>query len=98
MIFSWLIRRRRAKILVTPFPDNWDPIIRDNVRYACHLTPDQQQKLRRLVQIFGGAGSIQLVLKDLLSFMTRLPQRQIHRNTESNVFSGVASICSVSVR
>lgn len=46
----------------------------------------------------GGAGSIQLVLKDLLSFMTRLPQHQIHRNTESNVFSGVASICSVSVR
>ena len=52
MLFNWLKQRRRAKILATPFPENWDQIIRDNVRHARHLTPDQQQKLRRLVQIF----------------------------------------------
>jgi Mlc titration factor MtfA (ptsG expression regulator) len=52
MVFNWLKQRRRAKILVTPFPENWDQIIRDNVRHARHLTPDQQQKLRHLVRNF----------------------------------------------
>lgn len=41
--------------------------------------------------------STQFVLKNLLT-VKWLFHNQIHRNTESNVFSGVASICSVSVR
>ena len=52
MIFNWLKKRRRAKILATPFPENWDLIIRNNVRHARYLTPPQQNKLRRLVRIF----------------------------------------------
>jgi Mlc titration factor MtfA (ptsG expression regulator) len=52
MIFNWLKQRRRAKILATPFPENWNQTIRDNVRHACLLTSEQQQKLCRLVRIF----------------------------------------------
>lgn len=52
MIFHWLKQRRRARILATPFPEFWNQIIRSNMRNARFLQSDQQQKLRRLVQIF----------------------------------------------
>ena len=52
MIFNWLKQRRRTKILATPFPENWNQFIHENVRHVRHLTLDQQLKLRRMVQIF----------------------------------------------
>ena len=52
MIFHWLKQRRRAKLLANPFPTTWDEIIRTNVVHDRHLTLQQQQKLRQLVQVF----------------------------------------------
>ena len=52
MLFDWFKKHRREKILATPFPEQWNQLIRDNLVHDRHLTSEQQKKLRRLVQIF----------------------------------------------
>ncbi|MEJ7590274.1 MAG: zinc-dependent peptidase [Planctomycetaceae bacterium] len=52
MIFNWFKKRRRARILATPFPDSWNELIHDNLMLDRQLTHDQQQRLRRMVRIF----------------------------------------------
>lgn len=52
MLMKWFKNRRRAKILATPFPDEWNRLIRDGFVHDQHLTAEQRRKLRRLVQIF----------------------------------------------
>ena len=52
MLFSWLKRRRRKKLLAVPFPDEWLRCLDRNVRqYAC-LRADQQDRLRDLLRVF----------------------------------------------
>ncbi len=52
MIFSWLKRRRRGRLLQTPFPSDWLEFLERNVPHYARLTPDEQQKLRRDAQVF----------------------------------------------
>ncbi|GIW83269.1 MAG: hypothetical protein KatS3mg105_5076 [Gemmatales bacterium] len=52
MIFGWLKERRRRRILSSPFPDQWNRLIEQNVAHARQLTDEQRKKLRRLVQVF----------------------------------------------
>lgn len=52
MLFSWLKRRRRRKLLVGPFSEVWLGYLHRNVRqYSC-LRTDQQDRLRDLLRIF----------------------------------------------
>lgn len=52
MIFSWLRRRRRRKLLAVPLPDRWKQIIVENVWQASHLTESQMIQLHDFVRIF----------------------------------------------
>ena len=52
MLLRWLTDRRRARLLETPFPAAWAEILERNVRAYPLLTPDEQQLLRDLVQVF----------------------------------------------
>lgn len=52
MIFSWLKRRRRAQLLSRPFPDGWLAHLEANVAQYRLLSPAEQEKLRRRVQVF----------------------------------------------
>jgi MtfA peptidase len=52
MIFHWIKRRRRKKILAQPFPEEWEPILQRNVRHYGWLDEADRAKLRRAVQIF----------------------------------------------
>lgn len=52
MLFNWFTRRRRRAILARPFPNEWSEIISSNVWHASLLDDQQQEKLRRLVQVF----------------------------------------------
>ncbi|MDO9018454.1 MAG: zinc-dependent peptidase [Deltaproteobacteria bacterium] len=52
MLFSWLSRRRRARILETPFPPEWEAIIRRNVGHWALLDDEERARLRDLVQVF----------------------------------------------
>ena len=52
MLVNWFKKRRRARILATPFPERWNQLIRDNFLHDQHLTSEQQKKLRRLIRIF----------------------------------------------
>jgi MtfA peptidase len=52
MVFSWLKRWRRARITSAPFPAGWLDYLRENVPHYSLLTDEQQQKLRRDLQVF----------------------------------------------
>lgn len=52
MVFNWLNRRRRAKLLMQPFPQSWESIIETNVFHDQQLDDAQRVRLRQLVSIF----------------------------------------------
>jgi Mlc titration factor MtfA (ptsG expression regulator) len=52
MLFSWLRKRRRQKILAEPFPEAWLGILRKNVAHYQHLSEAEQTRLRNDIQIF----------------------------------------------
>jgi MtfA peptidase len=52
MIFSWLTRRRRRRLLAEPFPAAWLSYLGDNVRHYECLEPCQQAIAQKVVQVF----------------------------------------------
>jgi Mlc titration factor MtfA (ptsG expression regulator) len=52
MIFSWLKRRRRRRLLATPFPDEWLKYLHANVAHYAFLTPAEQTRLRDDLRVF----------------------------------------------
>ena len=52
MIFSWLKRRRRKRILASEFPADWLAHLNHNVFQYRLLTPPEQARLRQRVQVF----------------------------------------------
>jgi len=51
-MFGWLKRRRRRRLRQQPFPAAWLAILERNVHHWPGLTPDQQEQLKGLVQVF----------------------------------------------
>lgn len=51
-MFDWWRDRQRAKILQTPFSEDWTRVLQRNVKHYARLPPAQQQELRELVQVF----------------------------------------------
>ncbi len=47
-------RRRQQRLAAAPFPEEWAQLIADNVPHARLLSPDEQEVLHDLVQIFLG--------------------------------------------
>jgi Mlc titration factor MtfA (ptsG expression regulator) len=52
MLFSWLKKRRRRKVLAAPFPAVWDDYLRRNVAHYRYLSPAEQARLRDDLRIF----------------------------------------------
>src|SRR5579864_7134988 len=52
MLFSWLKKRRRRKILTEPFPPAWLDILHRNVGHYQTLTEEEQSRLRDFSRIF----------------------------------------------
>lgn len=52
MIFAWLRRRRRQKLLSQPFPEEWLEHLRRNVWHYRYLNVDEQARLRDRLRIF----------------------------------------------
>lgn len=65
-MFGWFERRRRRRILETPFPDEWRDHLRRNVAHYSLLTEAERRQLEELAQIFiaekhwEGAGGLEL--------------------------------------
>ncbi len=51
MIFGWLKRRRRKRILTQPFPEGWNQWLVRRVPHWGRLTSEEQDALRKLVQV-----------------------------------------------
>ncbi len=52
MIFAWLTEHRRKSILAEPFPQLWSEILGRNTPFYTYLDPEEQSRLRDLIQIF----------------------------------------------
>jgi Mlc titration factor MtfA (ptsG expression regulator) len=52
MLFAWLKRRRRARAVAAPFPDEWRAYLQKNVGLYALLTEAEQQKLHDDLRIF----------------------------------------------
>jgi Mlc titration factor MtfA (ptsG expression regulator) len=52
MIFSWLKRWRRRRLLARPFPETWLGYLRKNVAHYDYLTAAEQAKLRDDLRVF----------------------------------------------
>lgn len=52
MLFSWLRSRRRRKLLQTPFPAEWNRILKKNVRHWYWLEPAERNRWKDLVRFF----------------------------------------------
>jgi Mlc titration factor MtfA (ptsG expression regulator) len=65
-MFHWLAEHRRRKLTRVPFPAEWEDIIQRNVAHYRLLDDGEQDRLRRLVQVFiaeknwEGAGGLEL--------------------------------------
>jgi Mlc titration factor MtfA (ptsG expression regulator) len=52
MLFAWLKRRRRARLVAAAFPDDWLVYLQNNVGLYALLTEPERQKLRDDLRIF----------------------------------------------
>lgn len=52
MLFSWLKKRRRRKVLAASFPAAWEDYLQRNVAHYRFLTPAEQARLRDDLRIF----------------------------------------------
>jgi Mlc titration factor MtfA (ptsG expression regulator) len=52
MLFSFLKRRRRAKLLAETFPQKWEVVLRDGFPQFAMLPEDLQPRLRKRIQLF----------------------------------------------
>jgi Mlc titration factor MtfA (ptsG expression regulator) len=52
MLFRWLKRRRRRRILAQPFPSHWSDWLEENVVHYRRLDSPLQSRLRELIQVF----------------------------------------------
>ena len=52
MLFAWLRRRRRRRLLAEPFPAGWEDALRQNVAYFAYYTGAEQWRLRDDLRIF----------------------------------------------
>src|SRR5436190_21754772 len=52
MLFSWLRRRRRTKLLSDPFPPSWMTHLVNNVAHYSHLSETEQERLRDGLRVF----------------------------------------------
>lgn len=51
MVFAWLKRRRRAKILAQPFPEPWEDVLGRRVAHYAALSAEERHRLRQIVQV-----------------------------------------------
>jgi len=52
VLFEWLAKRRRKKLMAAPFPEAWEDIVRRNVGHYCMLNGVERAHLRALIQVF----------------------------------------------
>ncbi len=51
-MFGWFTTLRRRRVTSAAFPQQWERIIADNVRHFEFLNAEQQNRVRRIVQVF----------------------------------------------
>ncbi|KUG23158.1 hypothetical protein ASZ90_007085 [hydrocarbon metagenome] len=51
-MFSWLVKRRRKKMVNVPFPPAWKDILQRNVAHYCMLDDIESANLHALIQVF----------------------------------------------
>ena len=52
MVFGWFRKRRRKRLIASPFPQEWERILEADFALWPALTESEQTKLRQAIQIF----------------------------------------------
>src|SRR5689334_22144632 len=52
MFFHWWTRRKRRKLLATPFPDAWEAVLQENVAAYARLTTAEQKRIDEYLLVF----------------------------------------------
>ncbi|ABW65865.1 M90 family metallopeptidase [Desulfosudis oleivorans] len=95
-MFHWFSTRRRKKLTAVAFPRAWEAIVQRNVAHFCMLTPDEQARLRSLIQVFvaekqwEGAGG--LVLTDEIRISISAQACLLLLGLPHNYYRNVATI------
>lgn len=92
-MFGWFTKRRRRKIIQTPFPSAWEDILRRNFAPFNLLSPEAQEQLRNLIKVFvtekiwAGCGGIELTdeIRITIAAMACLLILNINHNYYENV-------------
>jgi hypothetical protein len=96
MLLSLLQKRRRRRLLATPFPESWHEIIRRNVRLFATLSPREQSKLcddlRILVAEKNWEGCGGLTMSDEIKVTVAAQASLLLLGLKHNYFSMVKSI------
>lgn len=96
MIFSWLRRKRREKLLAEPCPQAWTGYLRKNVLHYQHLTEAERARLHDDIRIFvaekhwEGCGG--LVMTDEIRVTISAQAMLLVLGMEHNYFDRVLSI------
>lgn len=51
MVFSWIAKQRRKRLLAEPIPPAWLEFLAANVRHYAYLSPRRQARLRRVMRV-----------------------------------------------
>jgi Mlc titration factor MtfA (ptsG expression regulator) len=51
-MFGWLQKRRRRKLMTSPFPATWETYLAHNARFTEQLSPLENGQLREAIQVF----------------------------------------------
>jgi len=96
MILSWLQRRRRERILGTPFPPEWLPFLERNVVHYQYLTDTEKARLRDDSLIFMAEkhweGCAGLTITDEMKVTISAQAMLLVLGLEHNYFDRVLSI------
>ena len=95
MLFSWLKRRRRRKLLATPFPDAWRPFL-ERLPFYATLSEDEAARLRELLRVivaeknWQGCGG--LTMTDEIKVTVSASAALLLLNLEHNYYRRLQSI------
>jgi len=95
VIFAWLRRRRRSRLLTRPFPDAWRRHLTPLAFYAS-LDPDERERLERIAQVLvaekNWEGCDGLVVTDEIRVVIAAQAALLILELEHDYYGDVASI------
>ncbi len=96
MVFAWLRRNKRRRIVAKPFPEDWDDILAINASFMESLGDRQQARIRQSIQIlvaeknWEGCSGLSVTDEHRVTIAAQIARMTVHFDAE--FFDAVLSI------